>query len=279
MILGLWQLVRPVNVLITGIAVLLGFSLGGGEADWLLLLCGPLSAMLVAAFANVDNDIADLQIDRRNRPRRPLPAGRITLRAAFIWSLLLLLLGLLAARGCGKEALAMAGGVAVWLVVYNRWAKRQLLIGNIMVALAGGMPLVYAGIVSPPAPGRWAYLWLAFALAAAFHLARELLKDIQDVEGDRLAGANTVPIKLGLTAALRLTGTYLLLIALLSLIPAYLQWLNKIYLYGIIALVVTPSAVAAFQLRRHPTSTEAGKWARVTKGMMIAGIILLWLGA
>ncbi len=279
MIVGLLALARPVNALIAGVAVVLGLHLGGGEAGWPVFLFGALSAMLITAFANIDNDISDKSIDCINRPDRPLPSGRVTLRTAFIFSLVVLIIGLLAARVCGKTALVVAGSIAVWLVVYNRWAKRRLLIGNVMVAIAGGMPLVYAGIITAPAPERWKFLWLAFALAAAFHLARELLKDIQDVEGDRIAGAKTVPITLGIRTAARLSGAYLLLIALLSLTPALLQWLNALYLYGIIALIIIPSAVACLRLWRKPTPHEAGRWAAMTKVMMIIGIILLWLGA
>lgn len=278
MIAGLLQLTRPANAVITGAAVVLGLYLGRGEAGWLAFLFGPLSAMLVAVFANINNDISDISIDRLNRPARPLPSGRIPLRTAFVFSLLVLMLGLISARVCGKPALIVAGSVAVWLVVYNRWAKRRLLIGNIMVAIAGGMPLVYAGIITEPDPSRWKILWLAFALAAAFHLARELLKDIQDIDGDRRAGASTVPITLGIPTAARLSGGYLVLIALLSLIPAIIKWLNVIYLYGIIILIILPSAFACFRLWRNPTPQEAGRWATMTKGMMVAGILLLWLG-
>jgi 4-hydroxybenzoate polyprenyltransferase len=279
MIVALLALVRPANALIAGLAVVFGLHLGGGEAGWLVFLCGALSAILITAFANIDNDISDKSIDCINRPDRPLPSGRVTLHTAFIFSLVVLLIGLLAARVCGKTALVVAGSIAVWLVIYNRWAKRRLLIGNVMVAIAGGMPLVYAGIISDPAPERWKFLWLAFALAAAFHLARELLKDIQDVEGDRIAGAKTVPIALGIRTAARLSGIYLLLIAFLSLTPAILRWLSVVYLYGVATLIVIPSAIACFRLWQRSTPQEAGKWSTMTKTMMVVGIILLWLGA
>jgi geranylgeranylglycerol-phosphate geranylgeranyltransferase len=279
MFVGLAHLTRPLNALITGAAVAIGMSLGGGEAAWFLCIFGPISAMLIAAFANIDNDISDVAIDRINRPGRPLVSGRVSLRAAFFFSLIVLTIGLLSAGVCGKGALIVAGGVAVWLVIYNRWAKRRLLIGNIMVAIAGGLPVVYGGIIAEPAPGHWRILWLGFALAAAFHLARELLKDIQDVTGDRAAGARTVPIVLGITAATRLSGVYLSFIALFSIIPAILLWLNAIYLWGIIALIAIPSTIACLQLWRKPTPHEAGKWAEITKAMMVVGIVLLWLAA
>ena len=151
---GLLQLIRPLNVLIVGAAVILGLHLGGGEGHWVVWIFGPLAAMLVTAFANIDNDLSDVAIDRINRPNRPLVSGRVSSRAAFVFSLTILTIALLSAGVCGKAALILAGGVAVWLVIYNRWAKRRLLIGNVMVAIAGGVPLVYAGILLEPLAGQ-----------------------------------------------------------------------------------------------------------------------------
>ena len=53
---ALINIIRPVNALITGAAVLLGLQLGRGEASLVALIFGPLSAALIAAFANINND-------------------------------------------------------------------------------------------------------------------------------------------------------------------------------------------------------------------------------
>ncbi len=272
-------LTRPLNVLLTGAAVLLGIDLGRGDAHLPALIFGPLSAMLIAAFGNIDNDLADLPIDRINRPNRPLPSGAIAPHRALILSLAVLVLGLLAARLAGKLPLALAGAAAVLLLGYNRWGKRQTLIGNLMVAFAGGLPLVYAGLVVEPSPERWKYLWLGFALGAAFHLARELVKDIEDVEGDRQAGAKTVPLVLGEKLAGRIAGGYLLVVAILAVTPGILQWCNSIYLYGVMALLTIPSVFGCAQLWGEPSKTIAARWSIIIKMMMAAGLLLLWLGA
>jgi len=276
---ALLTIIRPINALLTGAAVFLGIQLGRGEVNLLGSILGPLSAFLVAAFANIDNDIADLAIDRINRPARPLPSGRISLKTALVFSLVILAVGLLSARICGRPVLGVAGGVAVFLVVYNRWGKRQLLVGNLMVAVAGAMPLIYAGVIANPAPGRWKYLWLGFALGLAFHLAREILKDIQDIDGDTRAGARTLPIVLGVRTTARLCGTYLALIALLAIVPFITQWLNELYLYGLITLIIIPSFFGYYRLWQNPTPKEAGKWSSITKAMMAVGLVVLWLGA
>lgn len=275
---ALLTIIRPINALLTGVAVFLGIQLGRGEANLFGLIFGPLSAVLVAAFANIDNDIADMTIDRINRPARPLPSGDLSLKTAFLFSLVILAVGLLSARLCGRPVLAVAGGVVVFLVVYNRWGKRRLLVGNLMVAVAGAMPLIYAGLIADPAPGRWKYLWLGFVLGFSFHLAREILKDIQDIDGDTRAGARTLPIVLGVRTTARWSGIYLALIALLAIIPFIVQWLNVLYLCGLIALVILPSVVGCYRLGHNPTPEEAGKWSSITKAMMAAGLVLLWLG-
>jgi len=276
-IIGILKLTRPLNAMLAGVAVWLGLHLGGAEADMSLIVFGALSAALVAAFANIDNDIADVAIDRVNRPTRPLPASQVTLRQAFLASLIVLAAGLVAARFCGKPALAVAGGVAIFLLLYNRWGKRRLLIGNVMIALAGGMPVVFAGIILEPAPGRWKYIWVAYSLGAAFHLVREILKDVQDVEGDEQAGAKTLPVVIGPPLAARMAAGLLVLFSLLALVPAILDWMYDIYLYGIIVLVIIPAIIGGYRLWQKPTSHEAGLWSEATRGMMAGGLVLLWL--
>lgn len=275
------QITRPVNALLAGIVVLVGFTLGGRgrEADLAVIIFGPLAALLIAAFANLDNDLCDIAIDRINRPDRPLPAGRLSVKSVIFLSRILLLLGLFAALWCGFAPLAVSGAIALLLVTYNRWAKRRFLIGNVMVALAGGMTFVFAGLAVSPLPGRWKYLWLAGGLAFAFHLAREVLKDIQDIEGDRQAGAATLPIVWGTKPTARAAGGYLVFIAFLSITPYIYGWFNQIYLYGIIVMVLIPSGYICRRLWSNSTSKEIGRWSTGIKMMMAIGLTLLWLGA
>jgi len=276
-IVGILKLTRPLNAMLAGVAVWLGLHLGGTEADWSLIIFGALSAILVTAFANIDNDIGDVAIDRINRPARPLPAGKVTLRAAILASLICLAAGLVAAGICGQAGLAVAGGVAIFLLLYNRWGKRRFLIGNLMIAVAGGMPVLYAGIILAPAPGRWKYIWVAYLLGAAFHLVREILKDVQDVEGDAQAGAKTLPVVIGTPHVARTAGVLLVLFSFSVLIPAILGWMYDIYLYGSIVLVILPAVSGGYRLWQNPTPREAGIWSEATRGMMAAGLILLWL--
>ena len=275
---ALFQMTRPVNVCIAAAAVLAGYAIDGGDASVMQGIFGPLSAMLITAFANFDNDLAHLAIDRVNRPTRPLPSARVSIRIAIVVSLIVLMLGLLSAQLCGRAALVVSGAAAVWLAVYNRWGKRLPLVGNLMVALAGGLPLVYAGIIASPASGGWRPLWVGFALAAGFHFVREILKDVQDIEGDARAGLVTLPLVLGKRWATRLAAGLLLLASILSTMPGILQWFNKIYLFGSLVLILLPSSYGFLRLWANPVSAEAARWASLTKVMMACGLILLLAG-
>ena len=188
-------------------------------------------------------------------------------------------MGLLSAQFCGTTALAVAGAAAIWLALYNRWGKRWLLVGNLMVALAGGLPLIYAGIITGPTPKRWMVLWIGFALAAGFHLVREVLKDIQDVEGDSRAHVFTLPVVFGVRTAGRIAASVLLLVSILSVMPGILRWFNQIYLYGALFLIMLPSGSGSYRLWVNPTVAEAARWASLVKLMMACGLVLLWLGS
>ena len=86
-------LTRPVNVIIGGLSIFIGALVTGTIQPLNKVLLACLSGGLVAAGANTINDYFDVEIDRHNKPYRPLPAGKVSLKSAFVFSLSLLVLG------------------------------------------------------------------------------------------------------------------------------------------------------------------------------------------
>ena len=78
-ITGYIQLTRPVNLLIALLSIFIGGFVTGTIHPLLKLLLASFSGMLVAAGANSINDYYDLEIDRINKPKRPLPSGLIVI--------------------------------------------------------------------------------------------------------------------------------------------------------------------------------------------------------
>ena len=151
-------------------------------------------------FANVHNDIVDLKVDKINRPDRPLPSGKISLKIAYA----IMFACLFFAIGFGFEFWWLFAGVAGLCFVYNRFLKGLPLIGNFTVALLITTPIVIPVLKIGLLPGEQSFVPLLNLMFFAFTLtfAREITKDIEDMEGDRAMGLRTIPVLLGVRFSL-----------------------------------------------------------------------------
>ncbi|MFH0920366.1 MAG: geranylgeranylglycerol-phosphate geranylgeranyltransferase [Fibrobacterota bacterium] len=273
-----WNMVRPANCGIAALSVGLGFYTVRGPADpWpgILLYLLMASAFLMAGFGNVVNDLLDLDTDAVNRPGRPLPSGRANVRRAFWLSNLLCLSGLACARAAGVSFFFMAAAVGALLWLYNARLKRTVLYGNIAVSFLCGFTLLYGGALAV----NWhRALWPAL-LAFLLNLAREIVKDMADVPGDRASGCGTLPVRYGtLWAANAAAGVLLLLI---FLIPR--AYLSGAYdgRYLIIAEfgVALPSLIVIFLLFRHRDNVRwLHRLSVALKTLMLLGLIAVLMG-
>lgn len=165
-----------------------------GRVEPLTLVLGGLYFLLfVYAFA-VSNQLIGIEEDRRNKPDRPLPAGLVDPRGAWVrWVVSMMLFPALGA------ALGVAGWALLWQVcfcLYNfggfarHWATKSLIMGVGLVAQLGAA----WGIVGPVPPLAWR--WIAGLSLVAFVLCN--IQDLRDVAGDRALGRRTLPIVYGL---------------------------------------------------------------------------------
>jgi geranylgeranylglycerol-phosphate geranylgeranyltransferase len=204
------QLSRPVNVLITFFSIPAACWIAGGTGvSWLLMIFAGLTGGLVATGANAINDVFDIDIDRINRPDRPLPRGAVTQQDArkmwFLVSAAAIGLNLL----FNVTALFIVVLSVALLYLYSARLKRTVLIGNIVVGLMTGMAFIYGGAVA----GRIERAIIPAIFAFLVNLAREVLKDVEDMEGDQRENAVTLPLKYGVrTAHVLATASLLILI-------------------------------------------------------------------
>jgi 4-hydroxybenzoate polyprenyltransferase len=146
--------------------VLTGAAIGaaGSTMEWGQVLCAALaiSAMYVAGMAI--NDAADAPADASARPERPIPSGRISRRAAWIYGFACTALGLGLAAALGAQTLGLAVALGACIVVYDLLHRRIEGSVVLMGACRGFVYLVAAAAVAPPA--EWQYTGvLATALA------------------------------------------------------------------------------------------------------------------
>jgi 4-hydroxybenzoate polyprenyltransferase len=175
------------------------------------LLTAPLLGSAMAALLNAGNNalnqIYDLDIDRVNKPKRPLPSGRLTVSQVWwftniTYALALVLAWLVAPRG-RHECFWLVAVAVVCTYLYSVPPFRTKRLGiwaNVTIAIPRGVLLKVAG---------WSSVktivgvepWYIGAIFGLFLLGATTTKDFADMEGDRRGGCRTLPIQYGVTRA------------------------------------------------------------------------------
>ena len=268
------QLSRPLNVVIAAGSVLVGALTSGLLRPDLPVLLACLVAGLITGGANAINDVFDVQIDRVNKPGRPLPSGRLTRSQATAFSVILMVLGVAISPALGLWGFLIAILVALLLVAYSAWLKRMPLWGNLAVALAAGLAFLYGGIaVARPAPAL-----IPAGFAFLFHLGREILKDAEDVAGDRTAGARTLPTRVGVPAALRWAGLVFSILIAATPIPHLVGHYSLIYLVVVVFGVDFPLLYVIFSSQRNSSPDHLGRLSLLLKVDMWVGLAAILAG-
>jgi geranylgeranylglycerol-phosphate geranylgeranyltransferase len=206
------ELARWENALIASLGVLFGaWWVGwGGE---LPIGFAILAALPLTAAANAWNDIADIAIDRRAHPSRPLPSGRLGVATARRFAAFSALAGVVLASGADAQLGILTVLVVALMYAYSNGLKRAGLAGNVTVAVLASLPFLYGGW----AAGRPSKALVLVAIAAPLHFAREIAKDIEDAPAD--AGSReTLPVTGGSEVAAAVLVASLI-VFLLLLIP------------------------------------------------------------
>ena len=179
-------LMRPLNALMSVIAVIIGGLLVVGTELSLLSNLFPLILVIIAVFlitgaGNAINDYFDVDSDKINKPKRPIPAGRVSKRKALAFSILLFAIGILLTLLVNWACVMIAVINSILLVVYSYSLQDRILLGNIIIGYLVGSTFLFGGI----AFGNVMLPLLLMLLAGLSTVTREIVKDLEDMEGDR----------------------------------------------------------------------------------------------
>jgi geranylgeranylglycerol-phosphate geranylgeranyltransferase len=261
-------------VAITGLSVLVGTSGYGLRAHAWDIALAAVSAMLIASGGNSLNDYYDYEIDKINRPQRPLPAGLLQPKTAVYLGYLWIALGLVLAYFIGIKPLVLALAVSILLWLYAARGKRMGLAGNLTVALVCGLAFVYGGLTVENVglslfPAGFAFL---------MHLSREIIKDVQDRTGDLAQGAKTLPIVWGAERSLKLAAAVLMVLITLTPVPYMLGIYNIRYLLAVVLGVDFMLVFMILKLMTVPRNEDLARISFFMKIVMLAGIMAISLG-
>jgi len=189
------RITRPHNAVVAGLTALVGYLIATGTLTPPSLLLAVVVA-LITAGGNVINDVYDVEIDRINRPERPIPAGEIGLAGAKAYTAVLFAGGLLVAASTTPLCFAIALANSGILVAYAVRLKGIPAFGNLAVAYLTASVFLFGGAFAG-VEGLVQNLLLA-AITFLATIAREVLKDAEDVDGDAAGGARTLPMIIGI---------------------------------------------------------------------------------
>jgi geranylgeranylglycerol-phosphate geranylgeranyltransferase len=266
---GAAAIVRPRNLVMAAAGVAIGGFLALGRFAIPAALWWAMgSAIGLGAAGNAANDLFDIEADRINRPLRPLVTGAISRQAALVVAGVAGGLGLWAAWWVSATLFLLGAAALTVMLVYSPVLKSRGLAGNLAVAAVASMPLVYGA-----AAVRDGRAGLVPAVLAAFlHLAREVVKDMEDVPGDLAIGRTTVPIAWGADAGFITAATVLAVFVPVSLVPWIAGWYGP--RYGSLVLMVDLGllVLAARLVGRRLDGVRAGLKVAMAGGL----IALLW---
>jgi geranylgeranylglycerol-phosphate geranylgeranyltransferase len=228
------EILRPFNAIMGVIAVLLVAIISGDFNIYVPIAC--VIVFIFTGAGNAINDYVDHKIDAINKPERPIPSGRISLNAAAIYATSLFIIATIMSLIIGiiPGIIVILSAVLMFLYAYK--LKTSCLVGNLSIAFLTGLCFVFAGVVLGT-------IFLSILLgfyAFLMTMAREIVKDMEDVEGDSIEGATTFPIRFGMKSSSILAAFFMILASLTS--PA----LYLIGIFNIIYLLILAFAIALF---------------------------------
>ena len=266
-------LARPLNGLITALSVGIGALTADQLPAWPAVVLAALSAALINGAGNAFNDLIDIDIDRVNRPLRPLPAGRLSPNAARMQSLLLALAGCALAFGLSPWHGAIALTVAALLAVYSIFLTNSLLWGNVLVAFIGAIAFLYGALTA----GGIGRSWIPALFAFLFHLGREIVKDIEDVAGDQIRGERTLPLAWGRARAGMLVALVYLLLVGVTWLPVLMGPYGALYALALLPVHALVGYVL-WQLYCQRAVLADDRLGRLLKVGMLLGLVAIVVG-
>jgi geranylgeranylglycerol-phosphate geranylgeranyltransferase len=195
---GFIRLIRPINCLMMGFAVLVGAILANPQLsnlNWLNLLFGFLTGFTFCAAAMVINDYYDRKIDAINEPQRPIPNGTVKPNEALAFVSVLSVMGFVFAGFVSVLCFVVAAVALAITATYITVGKRSGLPGNFLVSICVAIPFIYGSITAIGTVGLNVLLFASMAFLS--NTGREITKGIVDVKGDSAEGVKTLAVKFG----------------------------------------------------------------------------------
>lgn len=263
------RIIRPINGVMGFIATWISALIGVGTSvthHLLPVLIASVAVFLVTSGGNIINDMVDVESDRVNHPKRPLVQGTITMGQARAASMFLFAAAVVITPiFISLYAFAVVIIAEVLLVSYEVSLKKKGFVGNVSISILVGLIFIFGGI----AVNSTYKMLILFAMAGLANLSREIIKDMEDMEGD--VDRVTLPKKYGTRVASSVAIASIAIAVSLSLVPYFVGIFPLIYLVAV-AFSDLLFITSALNIRKPHLSQNLSKFA------MIIGLVAFTIG-
>lgn len=268
------KITRPLNTAITFCVVVVAILISQKYPTKIsLILLASLTAALTAAAGNVINDLFDIETDKTAHPDRVLTKGTLTKTEAKSEYFLLNSIAAIIAVSLSTTPFVIVLLSISLLYIYSAYLKKIILVGNITVAALAGLAFIYGGVVTNNPKAAVIPAFFAFFI----NLIREIVKDIQDIDGDKKQKIITFPVRYGIQPAKKSAAILIIILIAFTFYPFIFQ-VYKIEFFVIVMIFVNPVFIICVKNLLQKKAADIALTCNLLKLNMIIGLIAIYLG-
>jgi len=274
-ILAILSLLRLHNLFIGVFAVLVSFYLLNIPFNTDVIMC-MLIVFSSMSLGYIMNDFLDIKSDSINHPNRPLVQGTINDKTIILLSILFSLIIIFSSREINLYAYNLLYiYILPSLVLYNLFLKKTPFVGNLIISLLLGSVFLFTELALAQSYNK---LFIIFILTVSFSFTREMIKDLQDYNGDLAVKMKTAPIIMGKFFFILFISFWILFLLIILPFPYYLFNYSLRYLILIIIFIEIPLIYSLFLLIKFPSKRTYKYLADLLKILCLLGLIILMIG-
>lgn len=273
-----FHLSRPFNVFITlfafALAAFLALNQSFTFAEDPIFWSGMACLTIISATGYWINDVFDFKIDRVNKPRRVIVNAHLSRKKVLtVYFVAVVLMVGFSFLMLDLALTAINLGCTALLFVYAAWLKRTSVVGNLVIAALTALVIYYAAVMySLNVPLIWT---IVFAFEVTF--IREVVKDVEDIDGDLKFQLQTLPIRIGIKATKNVLWLSYLAFVLSCYGPVISEFIlgrgfNWLYLLASVILVQGPAVYLMLLLRKAEKPSEFARQSLYLKILIFLGM-------
>jgi len=281
---GYLRLMRPINCLMMGFAVIVGAAVANPNqlsSLWQNLVFGFFTGFMLTAASMAINDYYDREIDAINEPNRPIPSGLIKPKEALVFAFALTAVGFAASMMNSyllMNVFCLITAIIAWIifVTYTTVGKRSGLPGNFLVSMCVAIPFIYGSLAIANEVKLNVLVFVSMVFLS--NTGREITKGIVDVQGDKAQNVKTLAVRYGERNAAVAASLFYLSAVSLSPIP----WLLELVSFWFIPLVAITDlglAASSFVLLKDYSRENARKIKNTVLLWFIIGLLAFIIGS